>query len=110
MIVSVFVPERAVIEAITPPYRSFKTANDFLAAAGKKPIFEVQYVGMKPIVEANVGEYSIKIDKLLPDVKKSDLIVIPAIYGEDTETPETNPPALHAAFSTSGSSLSILIE
>src|ERR1041385_6412324 len=94
MIVSVFVPERAVIEAITPPYRSFKTANDFLAAAGKKPIFEVQYVGMKPILEANDGEYSIKIDKLLPDVKKSDLIVIPAIYGEVDKALEANRSAI----------------
>jgi transcriptional regulator GlxA family with amidase domain len=94
MIVSVFVPERAVIEAITPPYRSFKTANDFLLAAGKKTIFEVQYVGMKPAIEANDGEYSIKTDRLLSDVKKTDLIIIPAIYGDIEKALEANQSAI----------------
>ncbi len=70
MTVSVFVPERAVIEAITPPYRCFKTANDFLRGAGKNPLFEVEYVGMNKLVSSNDGEYSIKIDRLLTDVKK----------------------------------------
>ena len=38
MQVTVFAPEKGVIEAVTPPYRAFKAANDFLIAFGKKPI------------------------------------------------------------------------
>lgn len=92
--VSVFVPENAVIEAITPAYRTFKTANDFLKASGKQPIFDVEYVGMKNFVSANDGEYSIKIDRLLKDLKKTDLIVLPAIYGDVGKALKANEEAI----------------
>ena len=82
MQVAIFAPERGVIEAVTPPYRSFKTANDFLTASGKKPIFEVEYVGLTELVSANDGEYTIKTDRLLQDVDETDLLIIPPVYGD----------------------------
>ena len=82
MQVTIFAPERGVIEAVTPPYRSFKTANDFLTASGKKPIFEVEYVGLTEFVSANDGEYTIKTDRLLQDVDETDLLIIPPVYGD----------------------------
>ena len=42
MKVTIFAPEKGVIEAVTPPYRAFKTANEFLIAAGKEPVFDVE--------------------------------------------------------------------
>ena len=80
--VSVYVPENAAIEAVTPPYRLFKTANDFLKAFDKKPLFDVEYVGFKNYIATNDGEYSVKTDRLIKDIQKTDLIIIPAIYGE----------------------------
>lgn len=80
--VSVYVPESAVIEAITPPYRLFKTANDFLQAQGRKPLFEVEYVALKKSVNANDGEYAVKANRLLNEVEKTDLLFLPAIYGD----------------------------
>jgi transcriptional regulator GlxA family with amidase domain len=80
--VSVYVPENAVIEAITPAYRIFKTANDFLKTLGKKPLFNVEYVALKKTVDTNDGEYAIKIDRQLKDIKKTDLVVLPALYGD----------------------------
>lgn len=44
MRISVFVPVHGVIEAITPAFRTFNTANEFLLASGKKPVFDVEYV------------------------------------------------------------------
>lgn len=84
MRISVFVPEHGVIEAITPPYRAFHTANDFLTTFGKKPAFEVEYVGLNPYVPANNGEYTVKTDRLLKDVQATDLLIIPPTFG-DTE-------------------------
>lgn len=81
MRVSVFVPEYGVIEAITPPYRTFNTANEFLTAFGKKAKFEVEYVGLSQYVPANNGEYTIKTDRLLSEVDKTDLLIIPPTYG-----------------------------
>ncbi len=80
--ISIYVPENAVIEAISPPYRLFTSANQFLQASGKKPLFDVEYVGMSNYVETNDGEYRIKINRLIKDVIKTDLVVLPAIYGD----------------------------
>lgn len=85
MQISVFVPEYGVIEAITPPFRTFNTANELLATFGKKPIFEVEYVGLSTHVPANNGEYIIKTDRLLKDVNKTDLLIIPPTFGDTTK-------------------------
>ncbi|MBS1742400.1 MAG: helix-turn-helix domain-containing protein [Bacteroidetes bacterium] len=80
--ISVYVPECAVIEAITPAYRLFKTANDFLVAAGKAPMFDVEYVGLQKEIYSNDGEYVIKVNRLIGSVAKTDLVIIPALYGD----------------------------
>lgn len=94
MRVSVFAPERGVIEAVTPPYRTFKTANDFLIASGKQPMFQVEYVGLTELVSANDGEYTIKMDRLLKDVKETDLLIIPPAYGDIAEGVKANAAAI----------------
>jgi transcriptional regulator GlxA family with amidase domain len=82
MRISVFVPQYGVIEAVTPPFRSFNTANEFLTTFGKKPVFEVEYVGLNEYVPANNGEYTIKTDRLLKDVTSTDLLIIPPAFGD----------------------------
>lgn len=82
MQVSVFVPQYGVIEAITPAFRTFNTANEFLTVFGKKPIFNVEYVGLNEYVPANNGEYTVKTDRLLKDVEYTDLLIIPPTFGD----------------------------
>lgn len=94
MRISVFVPEYGVIEAITPPFRSFKTANEFLIATGKKPIFEVEYLGLHEYVPANNGEYIIKTDRLLKNVTSTDLLFIPPAFGDITKGLHINAEAI----------------
>ncbi|WP_113637453.1 GlxA family transcriptional regulator [Nubsella zeaxanthinifaciens] len=84
MKISVFVPEYGVIEAITPPFRSFNTANEFLTAFGRQAIFDVEYVGLNEYVPANNGEYTVKTDRLLKDVTETDLLFIPPTFGSTT--------------------------
>ena len=81
MQISVFVPQYGVIEAVTPAYRTFLTANEFLTTFGKKPAFKVEYVGLNEYVPANNGEYTIKTDRLLKDVSHTDLLIIPPTFG-----------------------------
>ncbi|MGN7202808.1 GlxA family transcriptional regulator [Pedobacter sp. SAFR-022] len=81
MRISVFVPNQGVIEAITPPFRTFNTANEFLATSGKRPIFEVEYVGLTEYVSASGGEYMVKTGRLLKDLAETDLLVIPPTFG-----------------------------
>ena len=94
MRISVFVPKYGVIEAVTPPYRSFQTANEFLTAFGKKPIFEVEYVGLSEYVPANNGEYTIKTERLLKDVAKTDLLIIPPTFGDTLKGIQANAEAI----------------
>jgi transcriptional regulator GlxA family with amidase domain len=82
MQISVFVPEYGVIEAITPPFRTFHTANEILTGLGKKPLFHVEYVGLNEYVPANNGEYVIKTNRLLKDVTDTDLLIVPPAFGD----------------------------
>ncbi|WP_258105600.1 GlxA family transcriptional regulator [Marinoscillum sp. MHG1-6] len=92
--ISVIVPESAVIEAITPPYRLFKTANEFLKATGKQPLFEVEYVGVKDEIYANDGEYCVKVQRHVDTVDKTDVVIIPALYGDMRRAVELNRPLI----------------
>lgn len=85
MLISVFVPQFGVIEAITPPFRSFQTANEFLNTFGKKALFEVEYVGLNEYVPANNGEYTVKTNRLLKDVVQTDLLFIPPTFGDTSQ-------------------------
>lgn len=94
MRISVFVPQYGAIEGITPAFRSFQTANEFLTAFGKKPIFKVEYVGLNEYVPANNGEYTIKTDRLLKDVTKTDLLIIPPTFGDISKGLQANAEAI----------------
>jgi transcriptional regulator GlxA family with amidase domain len=80
--VSILVPECAVMQAIADPQYLFSAVNQFLSAAGKKPLFNVQLVGAKKEVKINDGIFSVHTDKQLKDVHKTDLVFIPALFGD----------------------------
>jgi len=92
--ISIYVPQNAVIESISPPYRLFRMANELLEVSGEKPLFDVEYIGQRDVIEANDGEYTVKINRLLPDVQDTDLIIIPALYGNMREAVEANRDAI----------------
>lgn len=94
MQVSVFVPQYGVIEAITPPFRTFNTANEFLTVFGKEPVFEVEYVGLNEYVPANNGEYTVKTDRLLKDLTHTDLLIIPPTFGDTNAGIQANVEAI----------------
>src|SRR5690554_1895476 len=94
MRISIFVPEYGTIEGITPPFRSFHTANEFLTASGKEPIFTVEYVGLNKYVSANSGEYTIKTNRLLKDVSETDLLIIPPTFGDISKGLQGNTKAI----------------
>src|SRR6185503_12927197 len=80
--VSILVPESSVMQAIADPRYLFTAVNQFLVAAGKVPLFEVELVGAKKVVMLNGGAFSVHPDKLLNDVKRTDLVFIPALFGD----------------------------
>ena len=57
---------------------------------GKPPLFKIQLVGLsKEIVQRN-GLYTVQPDCLIQDVKKTDLIIIPAMHGDMQKAMELN--------------------
>ena len=80
--VSILIPETAVIEAVADPHYMFKAVNQFLVSKGQRPLFNVQLVGLTKEVKLENSLYSVHPEKLLKDVKKTDLIFIPAISGD----------------------------
>ena len=79
--VSILVPESSVMQAIADPQYLFSAVNQFLVVSGQKPLFNVQLVGAKKEVMLNNGIFSVHPDKLLKEVDKTDLVFIPALFG-----------------------------
>lgn len=88
--VSILVPESSVIEAIADPRYMFTAVNQFLQAEGKPPLFNVQLVGIKKEVKLDNNLFSVHADALIKDIKKTDLIFIPALCGDIKNALELN--------------------
>ncbi len=88
--VSILVPESSVMQAIADPQYLFTAVNQFLLMAGKAPLFEVELVGVKKEVKLNNGMFSVHTDRQIKDNKKTDLIFIPALFGDMTTAVEKN--------------------
>ncbi|MES1217226.1 MAG: helix-turn-helix domain-containing protein [Bacteroidota bacterium] len=80
--VSILVPETAIVEAVADPHYMFNAVNQFLTASGRAPLFNVQLVALNKEVKLVNRLFSVYPDKQLKDVKKTDLIFIPAISGD----------------------------
>ena len=92
--ISILVPETAVAEGVTGPRYLFTTANQFLLAAGKEPLFNVQLVGSQKQVRVQDGVYSITTDVLLEDTGQADLVIVPPIFGDMATSVSMNEAAL----------------
>jgi transcriptional regulator GlxA family with amidase domain len=80
--VSILVPNASVVQAIADPQYLFSAVNQFLVVSGKQPLFNVSLVGEKKEVKLNNGMYSIRTDRQIKDVMKTDLVFIPALFGD----------------------------
>jgi transcriptional regulator GlxA family with amidase domain len=88
--VSILVPNEAVLASIDDPRCIFEGVNDFLEAEGKSPLFKVQLIGLTKEVRLHKGSFTVHTDLLLKDVKKTDLIFIPALSGDLKKALELN--------------------
>ena len=70
----------------------FNEANGVCTALGKAPLFQVQLVGASDEVSQRNGLFKITPDVLIHEVKKTDLIVIPAMMGDQQKAIEANQP------------------
>ncbi len=83
--ISILVPHGAVLSNIEFPRQVFAEVNEYLIRMRKKPIFDVQLVGVSKSVRLHGNTFTIQPDKTIESLRKTDLIIIPAIYGDMVE-------------------------
>lgn len=88
--ISILALETAIPAAIVDPRYMFTAVNSFYTASGGSPQFEVQLVGAKKDITLSDGTLTIHNDATLDDVRKTDLIIIPAISGDIKKAIELN--------------------
>jgi transcriptional regulator GlxA family with amidase domain len=71
-------------------HQIFSFVNKILNDMGKAPVLNVQLVGLSNEVSQRKGMFTISPDVLIKDVKKTDLIIIPAIHGNPNDVLEQN--------------------
>ena len=79
--VSILVPETAITAAIADPRYMFTAVNEFFKSAGHEPFFKIQLVGISREISLNDGLVTIHPDRILEEITKTDLIIIPALSG-----------------------------
>ena len=88
--ISILVPEQAVLAAIDDPRHVFSMVNSLLEKEGRPPVFEIKFVGLKKEVKLHNSAFSVHTDLLLDEVKRTDLIFIPAFSGDIKTVLEIN--------------------
>lgn len=78
------------MEAVADPRYLFTAVNQFLQASGRPALFKVQLVGQTREVRLHGGVFSVHTDQLLDEVQHSDLILIPALFGDMQRALELN--------------------
>lgn len=88
--ISILVPEGAILGSLEGSRQLLTQVNEFFKDKGEPPIFKVQLVGLSKETNLSGGSFTVNTDLLLNDVKKTDLIIIPAIDGEINNALEKN--------------------
>lgn len=89
--ISILVPHgHTSLPNIDGTHQIFSQVNTFLAGMGKAPLFDIRLVGLSTETTQRNGLYTIKPDILMEDVQKTDLIIIPAVHGDQAESQEKN--------------------
>lgn len=88
--ISILVPENAVVQAIADPEYCFNTVNRMLMDVGKPALFKVELVGYRSEVLMSNNRFAVRPDKEMKAVTHTDLIIIPALYGDMEYNIQTN--------------------
>lgn len=89
--VSILVPRgHSSVTNIEGTYQILNEVNNFLADMGKEKLFDIQLVGLIKDTRQKSGLFTVSPDVLIPEINKTDLIIIPALYGNQEEVAATN--------------------
>lgn len=88
--ISILVPKGAILGSLEGSRQLFSQVNEFFKAKGAPALFDVQLVGLAKETTLSGGCFTANTNLLISDVRKTDLIIIPAIDGDLDEGIEQN--------------------
>jgi len=88
--ISILVPKNAILGSLEGSRQLLTQVNQFYKMRGQDPVFKVQLVGLSKETPLSGGLFTAKPDALLSDIKKTDLIIIPALDGDLQQAIENN--------------------
>jgi transcriptional regulator GlxA family with amidase domain len=88
--ISILVPNGAILGSIEGPRQLLEQVNHFCRSKGEEPMFNVQLVGLTKEIPLSGGLFTAHSDKLISDLKKTDLVIIPAIDGDMKKALDSN--------------------
>ncbi len=91
--ISIIVPQgHTSVVNIEGTHQILNEVNSVMKSMERPPLFNVQLVGITPETSQRNGLFTIEPDVLINDVKKTDLVIIPAIHGDPKLAMEMNMP------------------
>ncbi len=89
--ISILVPEGdSSLSNLEATFKMFNMTNSALQRAGKAPMFATHLVGAQKTARSSNGMFNIIPNTTIEDIKKTDLIIIPAIHGDYKEVVSKN--------------------
>lgn len=88
--VTILVPKSAILGSIEGPRQLLTGVNSYLQSVGKPALFNVELVGLSKETPLVKGMYTIKTNRVIEDVTKTDLVIIPAVEGDHAAAIEHN--------------------
>lgn len=87
--ITILVSKGAILGNIEGPRQVFTEANQYLSQTGRPPVFDVHLAGHSQASQLNDGLYTITTE-VFDDIRETDLIIIPAMYGDLQKAVEEN--------------------
>ena len=88
--ISILVPNGAILGSVEGPRQLLTQVNMFSKSKDEPPLFNIQLVGLSKQIPLSGGLFTAHADLLIDEVKKTDLIIIPAIDGDMQQALENN--------------------
>lgn len=88
--ISILVPKKAILGSLEGSRQLLTQVNHFMNDRGEGPIFKVQLVGLDKATNLSGGLFTANADVTIDEVKKTDLIIIPAFDGDLQQAIEDN--------------------
>ena len=88
--ITILVPKGAILGSIEGPRQLLTGVNSYMASMGKSPLFNIELVGLSNDTALIRGMYTIHTDRVIRDVSRTDLVIIPAIDGDLGKALEEN--------------------